>query len=59
MATSLIRDISDIGSTVALTLVKAGHDVELIDGLQPPYFRRAASLVDRFINMEAGKDQAG
>jgi len=59
MATSLIRDIGDIGSAVALTLLKVGHHVALIDAPQPAYFRWAASFTDRFINMEAGKDQAG
>ena len=46
MATALIRGIGDVGSAVALTLLKAGHRVVLIDTPQPAYCRRATSFTD-------------
>jgi len=46
MATALIRGIGDIGSAVALTLLKAGHRVALMDIPQPAHCRRAASFTD-------------
>lgn len=55
-ATVLVRGIGDIGSAVAISLLRAGHCVAIHDGPAPAAHRRGMAFADAVFDGEAALD---